>query len=263
MFVRPVARGLLVAVVVMAFACTANADVIYSAMATDPDPTTQGWTPNGTVGSSSVGAGEETIASNTYDYWRVADPADGGLYYTAVLGADVNNVNGWTATAVLRVSGSVNSPEYPVTLGVDDTVTFWNLTFYNGSGFSGEGPYRMCYPYTPIVTAMDVDSDYHIYQMSFNPATSQIGVYVDGSWKATFDRDQISGGFMSNPTILFGSASTANYGTANWTHVAFETGHHVYSDITQFSSQVPEPSTVTLLAMGAIGLLAYAWRKRK
>ena len=31
----------------------------------------------------------------------------------------------------------------------------------------------------------------------------------------------------------------------------------------QLSATIPEPSTVVLMAMGAISLLAYAWRKRK
>ncbi len=29
------------------------------------------------------------------------------------------------------------------------------------------------------------------------------------------------------------------------------------------TEQVPEPSTIVLLAMGAIGLLAYAWRRKR
>lgn len=40
-------------------------------------------------------------------------------------------------------------------------------------------------------------------------------------------------------------------------------GHVGFDNVTLDAAAVPEPSLLTLFASGLLGLLAYAWRKRK
>ena len=52
-------------------------------------------------------------------------------------------------------------------------------------------------------------------------------------------------------SMSFGDETGGGSGSANWDYV----------NVNPVST--PEPSTLTLLVMGLIGLLCYAWRKRK
>lgn len=63
-----------------------------------------------------------------------------------------------------------------------------------------------------------------------------------------------AGGFASSEVGL--SLYSGNFGSANFDNFA------VYDLGTAPTNLVPEPSTLTLMAVGIAGLLAYAWRKR-
>jgi hypothetical protein len=51
-------------------------------------------------------------------------------------------------------------------------------------------------------------------------------------------------------------------GELNWTEEMLSVGYNAVGREV-YLNVVPEPSTVVLLLMGAVGLLAYAWRKRR
>lgn len=262
MFTKNWVVSLLCVAGVLAIASEGRANVIHSGQA---NPTTEGWTMELSPGSGSVSAGQEDINGRRWNYWQIQDADDGCLYYTQAAAAIFADADGWTMTGVLRASGPISDPCWPVNIAADNGTIDWNMTFYNGADYFGEGVYSKIPGSGTSVSqlkTMDISSDYHIYQMLYNVAGNNVDVYVDGDFVITRSASQNPGTWLSNKA-QFGSGSTAGTSTANYAYVGLEAGHHVYSDLDQFSSPIPEPSTVVLLAAGLIGLLAYAWRKRK
>jgi hypothetical protein len=95
-------------------------------------------------------------------------------------------------------------------------------------------------------------------------------VYVNSTTAAA----TVTGGMANTLTnqFIIGAAGDATHGysdllTGAADHVrllAFDGSSYVFNASTDLSYRaVPEPSTIAMLAAGLLGLLAYAWRKRK
>lgn len=57
--------------------------------------------------------------------------------------------------------------------------------------------------------------------------------------------------------------SIGSYGAGNWSGVELDSPGNGLKSLYVDSVAVPEPATITLFSIGMVGLLAYAWRKRK
>jgi probable HAF family extracellular repeat protein len=60
---------------------------------------------------------------------------------------------------------------------------------------------------------------------------------------------------MNNATAIDNNGDIVGYGT--------DINSNTYQAFEILNVATPEPGTLTLLAVGLVGLLAYAWRKRK
>jgi hypothetical protein len=79
--------------------------------------------------------------------------------------------------------------------------------------------------------------------------TLRMEVYADGG---------------TTPVYTYNWASDpANNYIHVWTDGGYGTYWHLLDNLTVTNLTVPEPSTLAMLAVGLVGLLAYAWRKRK
>jgi hypothetical protein len=163
----------------------------------------------------------------------------------------MSDPDGWTMTVRVRV---VNSEDYSyrgygVAFGVYSQTNYFllglvgaeedpqaddGIWLYTGGGFI---PYYL----------MDTASSYHTYQLAYRPQDEVCSVFVDGARVGDVPALASSGGQL----IGFGAASGGATSDSNWNYVAFETGQHV----------VPEPSTLALLGLGALALLAWKYRR--
>ena len=89
--------------------------------------------------------------------------------------------------------------------------------------------------------------------------------YRGGAGGSTSDTDSLWGGYLDTPgTYIVG---VARYGGAagegGFTGAAPETGDFYVLQISVEGQTIPEPSTLALLGMGAFGLFAGTWRRRK
>lgn len=237
------------------------------------DPATEGWTlqirANGAVGpvaSDSYGGGVATWY--TYDADSFADSAQafyhGESALTASALADIAT-SGWSMRANLRVldmkpEGNEQPDQAPglqvaladsqqwaiLKLGQDSS---GNTTAQVSAGFN---PSTGSFNDSSIITISG--SGYHYYELLGRPTGSLVDLYVDGTKRidglSDANLDASFAAALGN-RIYWGCADTAGVGIGYFNSVQFET------------SPMPEPSTLSLLSGGLVGLLAYAWRKRK
>lgn len=100
-------------------------------------------------------------------------------------------------------------------------------------------------------------TNYDLYLISSHPWTPG-GVYtVNGITKTLTASTNVST-FVENDNYVLYTGLTPIAGELE-IHLAYPAGHLSGVQL----SEVPEPGTLALLATGLIGLLAYAWRKRR
>lgn len=186
-----------------------------------------------------ISGGTATCNSTTY----IAGGGANGNYGS---GTAYLNVSGGSYTAANMIVGAIGTGTLNITGG---TVTL-NSTLQLGAQFSGKTGSGTVYLNGGTLTV---------------GSTNITGVTSNGG-SADFE-------FLSGSLVLAGNESAYNTAAllqgyvGSWFHVGPGSLAVFYSssaNTTTFTlSPVPEPNTITILAVGLVGLLAYAWRKRK
>ena len=104
---------------------------------------------------------------------------------------------------------------------------------------------------TGLTTGLGTNpSTWHNYAVQFNLPAHTLSMYVDQALVGTVNTSVFAGGIYDN----WGNGAIGFGGDG---------AHDILLDNVQVGAPVPEPATVVLLVTGLLGLLAYAWRKRK
>jgi hypothetical protein len=245
---------------VLCLGAAASADVLVWSHTGTNNPVTEGWTQyTGGAGFTGIdGAndgsweiGTTTAQYRTYDHTNDLTAAQLSLAET----------NGYKLEMVVKAQTGILPQPVRHEIGgqalIGGTLHVWSAIGF-GSDASGnvlvgliDGP---GYNYGTTATVPGSGSAYHTYDLIFKPSNGKEDLYVDGSLlianhtPASYPNTW----GLENSYINFG----ANDGTA--------TGTGWYKSV-EFSviSPVPEPSTLAMLPVALVGLLAYARRSRK
>ncbi len=91
-------------------------------------------------------------------------------------------------------------------------------------------------------------------------------LFISRLTNETYDLGYYKTGDANRTVLLSGFAVDAGYGLGNAIGVYNDirlNGQVMFDNFRKDDGTVPEPSTLALLAAGLLGLMAYAWRKRK
>jgi hypothetical protein len=255
MFCRVFATSLLVAVVAFGMAGLANADLAQldsSAFAwkyeMDAMPDTQDKDGNSTLDFNFV-AGDGSATTDGSVLRIINGKANGAAFFNSGNAGQLwpaqgfSYANGYTLEAKLKIisqdtgadavfslvaipSGTSNF----AALGVGSTKSEWAGTSW---------------------TQTNTDA-FHVFRVAQSPGAASYTVWRDGVVLSTELGAALV--YSQGPQLYFGDGASTYGGTVDVDYLRLTTGAY---------APTPEPSTMVLLAMGLVGLLAYAWRKRK
>jgi hypothetical protein len=228
-----------------AFAYKYEMDVLPTGQDLDSNSTNDfgDWTLNG--GNYSVASGALTVNASGGAYAIVESQA-GGIWQSHFSFAD-----GFTV-------------EFKTKIVSQDASKSAAFQFYSQDGTSGTGYGANLYiGATGVRTSDDVVLDsnsntdgFHVFRVAQHPNEDNFDIWRDGIQIGTALASPAGMAGRTGMDLYFGNGSSSLGGVSQTDYIRMNTGYLP-------GSEVPEPSGIVLLISAMVGLLAYAWRKRK
>jgi hypothetical protein len=233
----------------LAMASFAHAAVIVSHTGSaNPTSESPAW---GAGGSGTFGPG----GTDTKPYWDITttsggDSAGGNAYYSYTL--NQSDVSGnWLAEATVKIptltSGAWGPSDAYLNVYVGTNWYFIGLSdtgLYQSTG--SDGYTNQLYAFTPDTSTY--------YTMSMKETGAGVNVYLSGSLVASNITPRTGPNYGNLMYWGDGGSNSGMAGQSNWNSVVFNTNG---------TPTLPEPGTIVLACTGLLGLLCYAWRKRR
>lgn len=210
------------------------------------DPTTEGWTSTGALNGNAINDGG-------VDAWQMNDTSgsDSVSYERLLTAPELSDVaaKGWSLDANYKVEYTSHDTgidfEYGGAVGSGFSYLFspglsgGDQSFVlNGTSSLGGSGSR----YTLTGSGLS----FQHYKIVYDPLAAAASIYVNDALAVT----GWTPGVYNDP------------GLSIWTG-SWKTGDIRIASLAFSSTEIPEPGTLMLLTTGLLGLLAYAWRKRR
>jgi hypothetical protein len=157
---------------------------------------------------------------------------------STIAASQLSNAAGWTVETRVQTQVNSGSDAYAMFFDAEDNVGGIGILLHPTSIDVGPGDF------SSSTTLALSDDGYHTIAINVAPGATSGHVWVDGVDSATV---ALAANFAA-PTFTFGDASSSSVGQASWDYVKIN---------------APEPCALVLLVMGVLGLICYAWRRRR
>jgi hypothetical protein len=252
---RRFVQVLLVGLVVAALSPSVQATVLWQHTGS-ADPTTEGFTVD-SISHDGTGA---AIDDGGVAAWNITGTS-AMLRYNQPLGSTLTDMatQGWYVDWKVRSTLTTDwASKCHTYLEVTNSQKTYNVIVGPDSGdlyvYGADGGFGA---YNQIYTAAGAATAWHTYRLAVDAGgnnNSPAHFYADGVYQT--DISPLAFPYVPNGRFVWGNSGSAGggLGDANWADVTFGLGA---------PPAVPEPSTLALSVTALLGLLAYAWRKRK
>lgn len=230
-----------------------------------------------------LGMAAQVLATTLFydDFLGTGTPPDGTSLDTTKWTVANSGPNGWwtgtptVAGSALTLTSNAVSPKNNSEVVSIPTFTSGNtFTFKIGSDFSGTTAtvFDLNYGGKGIAVSNEISlstqwelttTDNFSTYTRINVPTPQAGDFYDIVWQSTSVELWVNGVKKATSTTNLPTGSP----NMNIRMFTYDGGSEGFDSVKVSEgvviSSIPEPSTITLLTIGAIALLAYAWRKQK
>ncbi len=160
-----------------------------------------------------------------------------GSYQFLIIPEWISDSKGWTATAVVRVPLADSLNLHSCSFRLFDQEVEYMLSIFNdprrnqrGVVLRSEGmELARSGGFDDALISFDVGSDYHTYQLYYNPQEEKLTLYIDGKEIASQNRSELVKNADVTPRIRWGK-ETAHAGEARWSEVRFELGKAIVAE---------------------------------
>lgn len=224
-----------------------------------PDPTTVGWT--AAVGDNGPASGT-AIIDNGLPGWQAWDGDTNSWQKNATHDdAVLAHTYGWsmsTKMEITNVSYTGNYSQKLIFWDMDGPQTQWQLQIRpRANGLDTVVKLNNDSVNEYVVTGGI--NNFHTYGLVYNTSGPDAGygdLYIDGANTGLKNNAPFDGSTWGMPAVSYVQFGDCTGGNGN--------GTGVYNTVAWSATvPTPEPATLVLLATGLLGLLAYAWRKRR